>query len=135
MPQNGLLKKNAKNKNMENDLKMNIEFVSYTGRRPNLCSGVLTLKIDGREVRFGHDYGRYSPSKGFWDEDQNMPNLDKFWRSGGCAGFTDNYEDVIEQKPWELDDTLLPEEYKKYGREMIELFNKNVEYGCCGGCL
>ena len=33
-----------------------VEFVSYTGTYPNLCSGVLTLRIDGEEVRFGHDY-------------------------------------------------------------------------------
>lgn len=25
-----------------------VEFVSYTGKYPNLCSGVLTLKINGK---------------------------------------------------------------------------------------
>ena len=32
----------------------NVEFVSYTGGWPNLCSGVLTLKIHGEEHRFGY---------------------------------------------------------------------------------
>jgi hypothetical protein len=32
---------------------MNIEFVSYNGKYPNLCSGKLTVKIDGKEVSFG----------------------------------------------------------------------------------
>lgn len=26
-----------------------VEFVSYTGKWPNLCSGILTLNIDGVE--------------------------------------------------------------------------------------
>lgn len=35
----------------------NVEFVSYTGGWPNLCSGVLTLKIHGEEHRFGYRSG------------------------------------------------------------------------------
>ena len=34
---------------------MNIEFVSYTGEYPNLCNGILTLKIDNKIVKFGVD--------------------------------------------------------------------------------
>lgn len=33
-----------------------VKFVSYTGKSPNLCSGVLTLKIDGTQYKFGHNY-------------------------------------------------------------------------------
>lgn len=33
--------------------KENVKFVSYTGDFPNLCSGVLTLEIDGNPVSFG----------------------------------------------------------------------------------
>lgn len=32
----------------------NIKFISYTGEYPNLCRGVLTLKIDGKILRFGY---------------------------------------------------------------------------------
>lgn len=28
-----------------------VEFVSYTGEYPNLCSGILTVKIDGEIVK------------------------------------------------------------------------------------
>lgn len=31
-----------------------IKFISYTGKYPNLCSGVLTLEIDGRIIKFGN---------------------------------------------------------------------------------
>ena len=36
--------------------KKHVEFISYTGRYPNLCSGILTLRIDGKEVTFGYNY-------------------------------------------------------------------------------
>ena len=32
-----------------------VEFVNYTGSFPNLCRGVLTLKIDGEIVKFGQN--------------------------------------------------------------------------------
>lgn len=48
----------------------NIEFISYTGKYPNLCSGVLTLKIDDKIVHFGYEED-YEP----------------FWESGGRCGF------------------------------------------------
>ena len=34
------------------DYEKHVEFVSYTGNYPNLCSGDLTLRIDGKEVNF-----------------------------------------------------------------------------------
>lgn len=43
-----------------------VKFISYTGKWPNLCSGILTLEIDGKEVQFG--YGT-----------SNIPFFD-FWR-------------------------------------------------------
>ena len=30
-----------------------VKFISYTGEYPNLCSGVLTLEIDGVQYKFG----------------------------------------------------------------------------------
>ena len=38
---------------------MNIKFISYTGKWPNLCSGVLTVEIDGKEYKFGHESTDY----------------------------------------------------------------------------
>ena len=40
-----------------------VEFVSYTGEFPNLCRGVLTLRIDGEEVRFGMIMGSLNLGK------------------------------------------------------------------------
>lgn len=36
-----------------------IEFVDYNGEYPTLCSGVLTVLIDGKEYKFGHNYDNY----------------------------------------------------------------------------
>lgn len=54
-------------------LESHVKFISYTGRYPNLCNGVLILEIDGREEVFGYCQLRHG-----------------FWRSGG--GCTGNYE-------------------------------------------
>jgi len=103
-----------------------VEFVSYTGKYPNLCSGVLTLCIDGEEVRFGHDYFES------WETDGNY---DEFWATGGACGFYADGEDYIDHDEWQLIELNLPEKYKPYGEEMINVFNENVYWGCCGGCL
>lgn len=39
--------------NRNNNETKHVNFVSYTGSYPNLCSGVLTLEIDGKEITFG----------------------------------------------------------------------------------
>lgn len=39
-----------------------VEFIDYTGEYPNLCSGTLTLEIDGEVVRFGNGH-----NVAFWD--------------------------------------------------------------------
>lgn len=35
---------------------LNVEFVSYTGKWPCLCNGVLTMKIFGRTYIFGNSF-------------------------------------------------------------------------------
>lgn len=94
----------------------NIEFVSYTGAYPCLCIGTLTLKIDGKEMSF----------KGAF-------------HSGGTCYFDEDWNDHVTEGKWEIDFdypeweelNLTPEEKK----EITFLFNANVEWGCCGGCL
>lgn len=106
-----------------------VEFVSYTGEYPNLCRGVLTLKIDGEEVRFGHNYSITES----WKTDGNYW---EFWSSGGSAYFTGGYEEgFVEGGEWIIDKEDLPEQYRKYADEIGEVFNENVPWGCCGGCL
>jgi hypothetical protein len=96
-----------------------VKFVDYTGKYPNLCTGILTLNIDGIDCKFG--YGcEFQP----------------FWRSGGCCEFRNNYEDTyIEQDEWIIGKEELPIQFRKYTKEIGEVFNKNVRWGCCGGCI
>ena len=102
-----------------------VKFISYTGRYPNLCRGVLTLEIDGIEYTFGYDY-RCSKTC----------NYSSFWHTGGRCGFTNNYQNsYVNTGEWEIDCNDLPDEFKKYATEIDKVFNENVDYGCCGGCL
>lgn len=86
-----------------------IEFVSYDGKWPNLCSGELVLRIDGKERR-----------------------LHRVLKSGGMCGFTEHWDGYVEQGPWSVN---LPEDLLGYKEEIERVVNKNVEWGCCGGCL
>lgn len=96
-----------------------VKFISYTGKWPCLCFGTLTLEINGKEYTFGRG-GRYS----------------SFWHSGGSCGFTNGYRDsYVNQGEWKIDIEELPEELRCYASEIDEVFNANVEEGCCGGCL
>lgn len=104
----------------------NVEFISYTGKYPNLCRGVLTLKINGEEVKFGHDYDNYDYETGEFKDN----NYDSFWSSGG--GITRNGQSWCDE--WDTDYNEIPDEYKKYAEEIDDVFNYNVGWGCCGGC-
>lgn len=95
-----------------------VKFIEYTGEYPNLCSGVLTLEIDGEKAVFGYDQQHQ-----------------KFWSSGGSVWFDDDWNDYTAIGEWQIDVDELPEQYKKYAKEIAEVFNENVEYGCCGGCI
>lgn len=103
-----------------------VEFVNYTGSFPNLCRGVLTLKIDGEIVKFGHDYKDYNPKTLSF----NDSNHDSFWHSGGWID-EDYYSHLGE---WEISLNKLTEKYRQYAREIDVVFNSCVRHGCCGGC-
>jgi len=100
-----------------------VEFVSYTGKYPNLCSGVLTLKIDGETVTFGNSFS-------------NKVDYPEFWATGGSCGFYNDYSDIyVNHEEWLINESELPTEYKVYAAEIEKVFNENVPHGCCGGCL
>ena len=104
-----------------------IKFVSYTGKYPNLCSGILTLLIDGVQCKFGHS---------FWDNDNDNEEYPSFWSSGGNCGFHNNYsESYVNTGEWIINEEDLPKQFRKYVKEIDEVFNSNVRNGCCGGCL
>lgn len=109
-----------KNKQIEAE---HVKFVSYTGKYPNLCSGDLTLEIDGKNVTFGNMYDiRLNKRTGIYPS---------FWHSGGYI--SGDYE--AHTGEWQIDVSEIPEEYRKYANEIDELFNDNVPCGCCGGCI
>lgn len=104
---------------INNDRKSHVRFISYTGRYPNLCSGTLTLEIDGVKHTFGGSYK------------EPRAEFENFWCSGG--GMTRDYETYGGE--WQIDVSDLPEQFRKYAQEIDRAFNENVEWGCCGGCI
>ena len=95
-----------------------VKFISYMGRFPNMCRGVLTLEIDGKRYTFGCPFGEPHPDFGM------------FWTSGGDVSDNDN----VQTGEWIINMVLLPMEFHEYADEIDRVFNENVEYGCCGGC-
>lgn len=99
---------------MKGEMKM-VKFVKYTGEFPNLCSGNLTLEIDGETVTF--DGIR-----------------ERFWCSGGKVSFVWG-NDNVETGEWIIHEREIPAKYRKYASEIAAVFRENVRKGCCGGCL
>ena len=89
--------------NKNNTVNNNVEFVSYSGKYPCLCMGILTLKIDGEEVKFGNKYSH---------KDVDYPT---FWHSGG--GIDSNY--CAYSGEWKIDVEELPEQYRKYTTRLL----------------
>lgn len=102
-----------------------IKFISYTGSFPNLCSGILTVDIDGKEVTFGGFKG-----------DADFP---EFWCSGGSVRFDDDWNEEVSQGPWELNyceiKKIKDQFILDHLDELLRVMNENVPYGCCGGCV
>lgn len=105
-----------------------VKFISYTGKYPCLCSGVLTLEIDGKKYKFGHDFFTK-------EEESDKPNFDSFWSSGGSVTHDDDWNFDVDSGEWEIDVEEIPEQFRELAAEIDEVFNENVPYGCCGGCI
>lgn len=92
-----------------------IKFISYDGKWPNLCRGILVIEKEGK---------RYE--------------LKNILISGGRCYFTDNYTNShIEKGKWSIYGNKLPRELQNVQdvMEIKYLVNENVTWGCCGGCL
>lgn len=87
-----------------------VEFVSYDGAYPNLCTGQLVLKING-QVR---EFSRHC------------------LQSGGTVWFDNDWNAHIENGRWSIDP--LPEDLEPLRKEIEECINENIPHGCCGGC-
>lgn len=105
-----------------------VKFISYTGKYPCLCNGVLTLDIDGKKYKFCHDYFTK-------EEESDKPNFDSFWSSGGLVTCDDEWNFDVLSGEWEIDVERIPEQFRDLAAEINEVFNENVPYGCCGGCI
>lgn len=88
-----------------------VEFVSYDGAYPNLCTGQLVLKING-QVR---EFSRHC------------------LQSGGTVWFDNDWNAHIENGRWSIDP--LPEDLEPLRKEIEECINENIPHGCCGGCV
>ncbi len=100
-----------------------IKFISYTGKYPTLCMGVLTLEIDGVQHTFGDSF--LMP----------LPEFKRFWDSGGSISADKDWNFHVYTDEWHIDVKRIPEQFQKYAAEIDVVFNENVEYGCCGGCI
>lgn len=117
--------------NYSNNETNHVEFVSYSGRYPNLCSGVLVLRIDGLEYGFGHEVGSYD-----WKRHKFKDyNCEPFWHSGGEIQADKDWNFDVCHGEWEIDVDEIPEDFRKYATEIDRVFNDNVPFGCCGGCI
>lgn len=101
--------------------KPDIEFVSYNGEFPCLCYGTLILKVNGKKMKFG-----------------NKSKYPQFWSSGGNISFDSEWNVRIKEGEWlwkcyETD--KLPSDIVENKEYVMEIFNDNVQWGCCGGCL
>ena len=93
--------------------KERVKFISYDGKYPNLCAGVLVLEVDGIKYEF---------------EKHCMS-------SGGSCGFTNHYQDsYCHTGEWSI--KRWPDNFPEaLAREAVDVVNDNVRLGCCGGCL
>lgn len=90
---------------------MKIEFVSYSGAYPVLCDGVLTLRVDGEIV-----------------------TVPRALVSGGCVRFDNDWLEHIEKAAWELAPHV-PQWMRDNEKDILDIVNHNVPWGCCGGCV
>lgn len=86
-----------------------VEFISYDREYPNLCSGTLVLNIDGKEICLGDAL-----------------------ISGGAV---EHDQDEVRFGPWEINIDRIPDKYKTLIKQIKDVVNANIPWGCCGGCL
>ena len=127
-----------------------IEFVSYEGKFPNLCEGLLVVRIDGRLYAFSPYYdsmyrsflNRFNRTEAL--EDDSITKVSGFYlRSGGYIDWGEDGENPkIVKGKWIIDDKSMKlengERFILSGEQKSELekvINQNIEFGCCGGCV
>lgn len=125
---------------------MSVKFISYDGKYPNLCRGVFVVKIDNEIWAFHSHYKQ--DSQYYWKGRNCLKEIKSikhvysvYFRSGGDCFYDDNDAYILDGN-WSInfDDAKDDRGVKFYiddslVTELTEVFNANVEHGCCGGCL
>jgi hypothetical protein len=91
-----------------------VEFLSYDGAWPNLCSGKLSIAVDDC----------------LWE----FP--DYCLSSGGSVSFDDQWQADVMEGPWSI--RKWPEGFpsdRNLRKQVVDAVNAHVRYGCCGGCV
>ncbi len=86
--------------------------IEYNGSYPNLCAGTLYVTVKKKRWEFP-EYCLHS---------------------GGGFRFGEDYEEIIEPGPWSINEW--PKGFpNKYKYDVIRQINKDIPWGCCGGCI
>ena len=123
-----------------------IKFISYDGKYPHLCSGVLTVEIDRQLYAFcsitEHDPTHF---RLFWKGRaclRNTPKLTLVYGVYFVSGGTCDWDSMMETKgKWTIDLEHAvradgkPFLLKGIAEELSDVMNEHVEWGCCGGCF
>lgn len=114
---------------------MKIKFISYDGKWPCLCCGQLKLKVGRRIYTFGRSYDSFTSKDS--DAEGMYP---KFWVSGGKVTADEDWNFDIQTDEWvsdinDFNRKDFPKEVVDNIDEIMKVFNENVPYGCCGGCI
>lgn len=88
-----------------------MKFISYTGGFPNLCSGILTVEINGKKYRIKNGLV-----------------------TTGSISFK-NGDESIAKGEWRIKKEKVPVKIRSYFAEIEKLANENIPFGCCGGCV
>ncbi len=90
-----------------------IQFISYDGKWPNLCSGNLVFSVNGqkREVKYALCSG------------------------GGITQDWDTYSGAWSIIPIDADELVFNDFTESDFKVLTDLVNENIEHGCCGGCI
>lgn len=117
-----------------------VKFISYDGSYPNLCHGVLVVEINEQLYALAMCSNDYRSRSCIRENQDIIKLIGCYFISGGYVD-TDT-GDIGQGEEWsmDLDDarTLSGVKFpliKDYITELIEVFNENVEQGCCGGCI
>lgn len=123
-----------------------IDFVSYDGRYPHLCSGVLVVRIQGITYAFCSVTERDPTGfRIFWNTRRCIRDMDSIVKVYGVdfiSGGTCDW-DAMNAVPgkWTVD---LDKAYRADGKPFLlrgmasgisEVMSERVEWGCCGGCF